>query len=156
MARPPGEPRRPRGALPLTARLRVWAAWGVLAALGAAAAIGAPWWNRAAAQAPACTFVLGFATLRDLIGAATVGDCLEDQRFAANGNAEQRTTGGLLVWRKADNWTAFTDGYQTWLNGPQGLQRRLNNERFSWEGERTTSAPAATATPPPKTIGSGR
>lgn len=27
-----------------------------------------------------------------------------------NGNAEQRTSGGLLVWRKVDDFTAFTDG----------------------------------------------
>jgi plastocyanin len=39
------------------------------------------------------------------------------------------------VWRKADNWTAFTDGHQTWLNGPFGLQRRLNTTRFAWEGD---------------------
>jgi hypothetical protein len=41
--------------------------------------------------------------------------------------------GGLLVWRKADNWTAFTDGYRTWINGPAGIQQRLNTQRFSWE-----------------------
>src|ERR671932_387276 len=80
-----------------------------------------------------CRFVLGFATLRDLLGPRIVGDCLEDQRFAANGNAEQRTTGGLLVWRKADNWTAFTDGFRTWVNGPYGLLMRRNDERFWWE-----------------------
>src|SRR5687767_10386113 len=91
--------------------------------------------QQAQAQAPGCQFILGFATLRALIGAATVGQCLEDQRFAANGNAEQQTTGGLLVWRKADNWTAFTNGFETWLNGPQGLQRRVNTTRFSWEGD---------------------
>ncbi len=88
-----------------------------------------------AQQAPpaqsSCQFVLGFAALRDLVGPQTVGQCLEDQRFAANGNAEQRTTGGLLVWRKADNWTAFTDGFRTWVNGPRGLQQRLNTERYS-------------------------
>jgi hypothetical protein len=39
----------------------------------------------------------------------------------------------MLVWRKADNWTAFTNGFETWLNGPQGLQRRLNTETFAWE-----------------------
>ena len=38
---------------------------------------------------------------------------------------------GLLVWRKADNHTAFTDGYRTWVNGPYGLQVRLNTARFS-------------------------
>jgi hypothetical protein len=86
------------------------------------------------AQAP-CEFVLGFSMLRQLLGAATVGDCLESQRSdPVSGNAEQRTTRGLLVWRKADNWTAFTDGYRTWINGPAGLQTRLNTERFSWEG----------------------
>jgi plastocyanin len=86
-------------------------------------------------QPAPCQFVLGFLALQDLIGPQTVGECLEDQHFAANGNAEQRTTGGLLVWRKADNWTAFTDGHQTWLNGPLGLQRRLNATRFAWEGD---------------------
>lgn len=88
----------------------------------------------ATAPAPtACQFVLGFATLRDLIGHDIVGDCLENEHYAANGNSEQRTTGGLLVWRKSDNWTAFTDGYRTWINGPHGLQQRLNTERFPWE-----------------------
>jgi plastocyanin len=87
------------------------------------------------AQAPGCQFVLGFATLRALIGPAIVGDCLEDQRFAANGDAVQQTTGGLLAWRKADNWTAFTDGARTWINGPQGLVQRPNTTRFPWEGD---------------------
>jgi len=51
-----------------------------------------------------------------------------------NGDALQlTTTGGMLVWRKADNWTAFTDGYRSWINGPNGLQERLNTQRFSWE-----------------------
>jgi hypothetical protein len=106
---------------------------------------------------PACQFVLGFASLRELVGAATVGQCLEDQRFnSANGNAEQRTTGGLLVWRKADNWTAFTDGNATWLNGPQGLQRRLNTETFDWErAAGTSAAPAGAASPPPPISVSG-
>jgi glucose/arabinose dehydrogenase len=103
----------------------------------------------AAAQAP-CTFVLGFAQLRQLVGAATVGDCLEDEHAnPANGDALQRTTGGLLVWRKADNWTAFTDGHRTWLNGPFGLQRRLNSERFDWEGVRAV----ALAVPPGMSVG---
>jgi len=95
-----------------------------------------------------CQFVLGFKTLRDLIGHATVGECLENQRYAANGNAEQRTTGGLMAWRKADNWTAFTDGYRTWINGPNGLVQRLNTERFPWEAD-TVAAPTPTATPIP-------
>lgn len=82
-----------------------------------------------------CQFVLGFKTLRDLIGHEIVGECLENERYAANGDSVQQTTGGLLVWRKADNWTAFTDGYRTWINGPYGLQQRLNVELLQWEAE---------------------
>jgi hypothetical protein len=62
-----------------------------------------------------------------------VGQCVENQHFASNGDAQQKTTGGLLAWRKADNWTAFTDGFHTWVNGPRGIQQRLNTERFAWE-----------------------
>ena len=102
----------------------------------------------AATTAADCQFILGFATLKALIDAAEgpdkVGDCLENQRFnPENGDALQQTTGGLLVWRKADNWTAFTDGYRTWINGPYGLQARLNTETFDWE---------APATPPALTV----
>ncbi|HUX86747.1 MAG TPA: hypothetical protein VMW65_07070, partial [Chloroflexota bacterium] len=53
----------------------------------------------------------------------------------ANGDGLQMTTRGMLVWRKADNFTAFTDGYRTWVNGPYGFQQRLNRERFCWEGD---------------------
>ena len=88
----------------------------------------------AGAQA-GCTFKLGFKALRDLIP-DVVGNCLEDEHFnLSNGNAEQRTTGGLLVWRKADNWTAFTDGATTWILGPEGLADRPNaGPLFPWEG----------------------
>lgn len=99
-----------------------------------------------------CQFILGFATLREMIGHETVGACLENQRFSANGNAEQRTTRGLMVWRKADNWTAFTDGYRTWINGPNGVVQRLNTERFAWEAPDPPPAPPPpqpTAPPPP-------
>jgi hypothetical protein len=65
--------------------------------------------------------VLGFAVLRQFAGPATVGECLEDQRALPNGNAEQRTTNGLLTFRSSDGATAFTDGHRTWLNGPNGL-----------------------------------
>jgi hypothetical protein len=109
------------------------------------------------AQEP-CRFVLGFAALRDLVGVQKVGECLEDEHFnLENGNAEQRTSGGLLVWRKVDNFTAFTDGGTSWINGPNGLQSRPNAERFSWEKDpvQPGSAPqqAAQATPTPRTPG---
>ncbi len=90
------------------------------------------------AEAATCQFVLGFKTLHDLIP-QIVGDCLENEHHnAVNGDGLQQTTGvnnaiGLLVWRKADNWTAYTDGYRTWVNGPFGLTQRLNSQRFSWE-----------------------
>jgi hypothetical protein len=92
-------------------------------------------------QSPGCRFVLGFAALRAQIP-AVVGECLEDERHnPENGDTLQRTTGGLLVWRKADNWTAFTDGHRTWINGPHGRQSRLNAERFDWEAGGGTAAP---------------
>jgi hypothetical protein len=88
----------------------------------------------AARSVNGCGFSLGFAALHDLIP-NVVGGCLENEHHnPANGDALQRTTGGLLVWRKADNFTAFTDGAHTWVNGPYGLQVRLNTEKFPWEG----------------------
>jgi hypothetical protein len=98
----------------------------------------------------ACRFVLGFATLRDLIP-NIVGECQGDQFFAANGDAQQHTTGGLLVWRKADNWTAFTDGTTTWLNGPEGLESRPNTERFAWEQDLAVATTVRTADTTPNT-----
>ncbi|MAG35399.1 MAG: hypothetical protein CL878_04015 [Dehalococcoidia bacterium] len=85
-----------------------------------------------------CQLVLGFKTLQGLVNAAegsdAVGSCLENERHnSENGDGVQRTTGGLLFWRKADNFTAFTDGHRTWTNGPNGLQSRRNTERFAWE-----------------------
>ncbi len=97
------------------------------------------------AEAADCQFVLGFKAVHDLVP-DKVGDCKTNEYHNPdNGDGLQETTGGLLVWRKADNWTAFTDGYRTWINGPSGLQQRLNTERFSWEQE----APKPAATPAP-------
>jgi hypothetical protein len=83
-----------------------------------------------------CQFILGFGTLHNM-DAADVGNCTDNQTFAANGDAQQHTTNGLMAWRKADNWTAFTNGYWTWINGPNGLAKRLNTQRFSWEANPT-------------------
>jgi hypothetical protein len=84
-------------------------------------------------QQGACSFVAGFQLLHDLIP-NVVGACIEDEHFnVENGNAEQHTTGGLLVWRQQDNWTAFTDGTTTWINGPAGVVSRANGDRFPWE-----------------------
>ena len=91
--------------------------------------------DRAAATHHDCGFVLGFAGLQALIPDA-VGDCLEnEQHNPGDGITRQATTGGVLTWHKASNWTGFTDGYHTWVNGPLGLQQRLAIERFDWEPE---------------------
>ena len=121
------------------------------------------------AQTAGCSFQLGFKVLHDMTP-DTVGQCIENEwHNPFNGDGLQRTTHGLEVWRKIDNWTAFTDGYTTWINGPYGLQARLNSERFPWEpiaaevpappppdqsstssaGGGVVPAPAATATPTP-------
>ncbi len=85
------------------------------------------------AQTTPCTFVLGFATLHDLIP-DVVGTCLDNEfHDPQTGDTLQHTTNGLLVWRKSDNWTAFTDGFRSWVNGPLGLQQRLNSQRLWWE-----------------------
>lgn len=85
------------------------------------------------AGASSCQFVLGFKTLHDMIP-QIVGDCLENEHHnPVNGDGLQMTTNGLLVWRKSDNFTAFTDGYHSWINGPFGLQERLNSQRYFWE-----------------------
>ncbi len=84
-------------------------------------------------QADACRFQLGFETLRNLIP-DVVGHCLDDEHPSADGShMVQTTVNGRLVWSKASNWTGFTNGRHTWINGPQGLQRRPNTERFAWE-----------------------
>ncbi len=88
---------------------------------------------------PACRFQLGFATLAALIP-TEVGACLDGEAHnPANGDALRHTTKGLLVWRKADNFTAFTSGYRSSINGPYGLQERLNTQRFSWESDAGTA-----------------
>ncbi len=85
------------------------------------------------ATASAADFQLGFKVIHDQIP-AIVGNAVDDESHnPQNGDGLQHSTGGLLVWRKADNWTAFTDGFRTWVNGPNGLQQRLNTQRFSFE-----------------------
>jgi len=95
--------------------------------------VGSLTFTTAAAQTSTCRFVLGFATLDSLIP-NVVGNCVTNEGFnPANGDSLQFTTNGLLVWRKSDNFTAFTDGSETWVNGPFAIQQRANNQRFFWE-----------------------
>lgn len=79
-----------------------------------------------------CRFILGFQALYEADG-RDIGQCVDNQGYAANGDAVQHTTNGLMTWRKADNLTAFTNGSVTWVNGPNGLVKRLNTQRFPWE-----------------------
>ena len=130
--------------------------------LALAAALFVAMWPLPALAQPSCRFVLGFADLRAQVGATTVGDCIDDERHnPTNGDGRQASTRGELVWRKVSNTMAFTDGHQTWAIGPNGLQRRLNTERFSWEpnestvpaaapAARATAAPSSSATPAPR------
>jgi hypothetical protein len=102
--------------------------------------------NAVTAGASGCRFVLGFAALEQLLP-SQVGTCLDNEAYnPINGDTLQHTAGGLLVWRKLDNWTAFTDGYRTWVNGPYGLQERLNAQRFAWEAN-PEGLPVAVAPP---------
>lgn len=91
------------------------------------------------AQSGACTFEMGFGDLQRAVGAEAVGECVDDQSYTENGDARQRTTRGELIWRKEDNRSAFTNGSETWIAGPNGVQPRPNDERFAWEpdGPRT-------------------
>ncbi len=95
---------------------------------GVALSVSAP------ANAQGCQFVFGFATLHDLIP-SVVGPCIANETHDQAGNGYQQTANGLLMWRKADNWTAFTNGARTWVNGPQGVQSRLSSQRFAWESQ---------------------
>jgi hypothetical protein len=125
------------------------------AVLAVAAALLAGFAPGAHAQVAPCRFQLGFADLARLLGPERAGVCREDQRVNPNGDGEQATSTGMLVWRKADNWTAFTDGYRTWLNGPNGLEDRLNTQRLPWEPDagafatRPAPAPAPAPAAPP-------
>ena len=83
------------------------------------------------AWAQTCKFQSGFKLLHDLLP-DIVGECLENEQWVVEGT-RQRTTGGLLVWRRADNWTAFTDGYRTWSIGPRGLHQQSNAASFGWQ-----------------------
>src|SRR5262249_3890159 len=75
--------------------------------------------------------------------------CTSRRVFAANGDVLQFSSNGMLVRRKSDNWSAFTDGNSTWIDGPRGLVSRSNADRFSWEHETASSTPSGPAQIPP-------
>jgi len=77
------------------------------------------------------------------MGQALVGDCVGDEMLAATGGRFQTTTRGLLIQSDAGDWTAFTDGQTTWINGANGLETA---------GPARPAAPATVNAPPPATI----
>jgi outer membrane protein assembly factor BamB len=86
-----------------------------------------------AASSPQCQFQFGFATLHRLVP-SHVGTCLDNAQYnPVTGDAQQHTTGGLLVWRRVTNLASFTDGQTTWLLGPSGFQSRPNAQRLPGE-----------------------
>jgi pilus assembly protein FimV len=86
----------------------------------------APRQSSGSGQPASCRYQFGFATLHQAIP-EIVGECRTDEVHADNGDAVQLTTRGILVWRKADNYTAFTDGKQVWILGLTGLQTRAGS-----------------------------
>ncbi|HEX6512510.1 MAG TPA: hypothetical protein VF157_09450, partial [Chloroflexota bacterium] len=94
----------------------------------------------AAPRPQACEFTLGFKTLHEALP-DVVGDCKNQPIVTDAGDVQQGTVNGLLVWRKADSVTIFTDGFKSWLNGPLGLQQRLNGDHFSWEPGASPATP---------------
>ena len=115
---------RPAFRLLTMAALAALMAW----AFTAVGAVG-----KVSADHPDCQFVLGFKAVHAM-APDTVGDCVDnEQHDPRDGITRQQTTGGVLTWHKDTNWTAFTDGYRTWVNSPRGLRERLSIERFDWE-----------------------
>ncbi|MFN8637812.1 MAG: hypothetical protein U0893_28505 [Chloroflexota bacterium] len=99
-----------------------------------------------------CTFHPRLDELRARIGGELVGFCIDVPQVEPSGNARQRTTRGELFWNEAERRVAFTDGAHTWLNGPSGIVRRRNEERFEWERDAAAGPRPATTTrvlPPP-------
>ena len=97
------------------------------------------------AQDAPCEITSGFAHLRWLMGTQDTGFCVEHPWQNEVGHTLQRTNVGVFVWRPGDNWTGFTDGFRTWLNGPHGLAIRPNSERFPWEADAGGPGAAAVA-----------
>src|SRR5579884_2571275 len=91
---------------------RLASALGLVLTLAAAPA------SAAADTCPAPTF----AGLIASVGAGTVGSCLGAAYQDPSSQATmQPTSGGLLIASGVGDWTAFTDGTSTWVDGPSGV-----------------------------------
>jgi hypothetical protein len=82
-----------------------------------------------AAGGPTCGLGDSFKTLVQAVGEGTVGRCLEDEYVnLLEGDTHQRTTRGVLVWRKASGVAMFTDGTTSWYGCPRVVVRRPSRE----------------------------
>lgn len=104
-----------------------------LATRAALASPGASRPARATPEAASCALMPAFESMREQIGGEIVGACTDQPTVRENGDAQQPTTKGLFAFRRNESWVAFTDGHRTWVKGPNGVQQRLNSERFPWE-----------------------
>jgi hypothetical protein len=113
------------------------------------------------AHAQTCTLRPEFEALQKVLLTGLVGTCAADERSEANGDILQDTNHGVLVKRKVDGRVGFTDGFLTWLNGPDGVAVRLNTERFPWEDvaaspavspPSTSQSPAISSVPPASAV----
>jgi len=86
-----------------------------------------------------CSITGGFAELNAMIP-NQVGGCLTGEYKIANGNTVQETVGGLLSFNPNDGLPKFTDGTDTWVLGPDGVQMRSNNDHFAYEAPDTQVA----------------
>jgi len=84
-------------------------------------------------EAEKAEFRFGFQTLA-LMAPDMVGEPLHNELASANGDTHQGTSRGLMVWRKADNVPAFTDGTTTLLLGPRGSRFGATTIGSSGEG----------------------
>ena len=104
-------------------------------------------------RADGCEIDPGFASVVVAVP-ELVGTCVAGARTnAATGELEQPVSGGLLVRMGDEGFAAFTDGYRTWVVGPNGLETRGNDERLGWEPPLPTAVPpraSAPAASPPR------
>ena len=102
-------------------------------------------------RAPGCTPSAPFESLRAQAGTHVVGTAVDCARYTAAGDQVQPTTTGQFLWRKADNWSGFTNGSRTWILVPTGVASRPNDQRFEWEPDfgAPGTLPYAPPAPPP-------
>jgi hypothetical protein len=79
----------------------------------------------------ACEFSAEFSGIVRTLGRDTIGECMATERgSSAAGNAQQRTTRGLLVWLSTEQVAAFTNGSTTWYNCASGVKQQAFNDPF--------------------------